>query len=70
MGGLFLIHPHLYPVEYFLLLHGASPLPPSGPGSAPEGLMPRREALWAGGQGRGEAIHPPSRAGGYSGIFL
>jgi hypothetical protein len=21
-------------------------------------------------QGRGEAIHPPSRAGGYSGIFL
>jgi len=23
--------------------------PPSGPGSAPEGLMPRREALWAGG---------------------
>jgi len=23
---------------------------PSGPGSAPEGLMPRREALWAGGQ--------------------
>jgi len=24
----------------------------------------------AGGQGRGEAIHPPSRAGRYSGIFL
>jgi hypothetical protein len=23
---------------------------PSGPGSAPEGLMPRPEALWAGGQ--------------------
>ena len=24
--------PHLYPVEYFLLLHGASPLPPGGEG--------------------------------------
>jgi len=23
---------------------------PSGPGAAPEGLLPRREALWAGGQ--------------------
>jgi len=31
----------------------ANPSLPSGPGSAPEGLMPRREALWAGGQ-RGE----------------
>ena len=51
--------PHLYPVEYFVLLHGASPHPP--PGQRP---------FRAGGQGRGEAIHPPSRAGGYSGIFL
>jgi hypothetical protein len=24
--------PHLYPVEYFVLLHGASPLPPRGEG--------------------------------------
>jgi len=34
--------------------------------SPPPGQRPFR----AGGQGREEAIHPPSRAGGYSGIFL
>ena len=33
---------HLYPVRN-------NATAPSGPGSAPEGLMPRREALWAGG---------------------
>ena len=35
-----------------------SPRPslPSGSGSAPEGLMPRREALWAGGQ---RGVIPP-----------
>jgi hypothetical protein len=27
--------PHLYPVEYFVLLHGASPLPPYGPEALP-----------------------------------
>src|SRR4030042_1737778 len=45
-----------------LMIYKISPRPflPSGPGSAPEGLMPRREALWAGGQ-RGE-IHPFCKA--------
>jgi hypothetical protein len=39
------------------ILPKISPNPsfPSGPGAASEGLLPRREALWAGGQ-RGEFL--------------
>jgi len=45
-----------------------SPCPslPSGPGSAPEGLMPRREALWAGGQ---RGVLPPLGKGRLGGIL-
>jgi len=36
---------------------------PSGPGSAPEGLMPRREALWAGGSPSQRLSEPEAAAG-------
>jgi len=29
----------------------SDPAPAAGPGSAPEGLLPRREGLWPGGSG-------------------
>ena len=45
--------PHLYPVEYFVSLHGASPLPPSGPEALPG---------WRPGERVGHSI-PPAKLG-------
>jgi len=51
--------PHLYPVEYFVLLHGASPLP----------CLRRSGFAQAGPRGEGRPFIPPARLGGILAYF-
>ena len=46
--------PHLYPVEYFVLLHGASPLPPGERGVILKSTYPPSPLM---GEGEGPAPH-------------
>jgi len=51
--------PHLYPVEYFVLLHGASPLP----------CLRRSGFAQAGPRGEGRPFIPPAELGGILAYF-